>query len=262
MSIKTTLGITLITAVIAFTTGAFLFITDDYSETGLPISCNVLVVSMDGYLSTYSNSDEEDVTSSDDILDAILLAKAEDQIKAVVLSIDSYGGDGVAGEEVANALVSLEKPTVAAIRSIGVSSAYWAATGADRIFASRISDVGGIGITASYLDESIKNTRDGYTFIELNSARFKDVGNPSRLLTNEEKNLILSDLEKIHNIFVDDIATNRNLDRDTVARLANGLTFIGVDALENGLIDEIGDLNSASNYLKNQIAEDVELCWY
>lgn len=262
MSLKATISTIIITAVVAFTAGVFLFMDDDYSETGLPISCNLLVMPVNGYLSTYGGSDEEDMTSADDILDAIELAKTEDQIKAIILSIDSYGGDGVAGEEVANALKSLEKPSVAVIRAIGASSAYWAATGADKIFASRISDVGSIGITASYLDESIKNTRDGYTFVELNSARFKDTGNPSRSLTNEERGFILSDLEKIHKIFVDDVANNRNLDSDTVARLANGLTFVGVDALENGLIDEIGDMNVASQYLKDQIEADVDICWY
>lgn len=271
MSKITATAIIVLVALISFFTGAILFLEEDYDDEyseeyvdiELPSSCNVLVLPVNGYLSTYTSVDEEiDASSSDDVLDALQFAQKQEQIKAVILSIDSYGGDVVAGEEITNALKAFEKPNVAVIRGIGASSAYWAATGADRIFASRISDVGGIGVTASYLDESIKNARDGYTYVELTSTPYKDLGDPSRPLTNNEKSIVIADLKKIHEVFVDDVATNRSLERDAVARLANGLTFIGTDALERGLIDEIGGLTTATKYIEEQIGEKAELCWY
>lgn len=271
MSKITATAIIVLVALISFFTGAILFMEDDYDDEyseeyvdmELPSSCNVLVLPLNGYLSTYTSVDEEiDASSSDDVLGALQLAQKEEQIKAVILSIDSYGGDGVAGEEIASALKAFEKPNVAVIRGIGASAAYWAATGADRIFASRISDVGSIGVTASYLDESIKNTSEGYTYVELTSTPYKDLGDPSRPLTNQEKTLVIADLKKIHEVFVDDVAVNRSLERDAVAKLANGLTFVGTDALGKGLIDEIGDLTTATKYIGEQIGEKAELCWY
>ena len=264
MSTKSIISIVIVTSLIAFVAGALAFMGDyieEYPEDTLPVSCNVLVVPINGYLSTYATGEDE-VSTSDDVLDALYLAQSEEQIKAVILFIDSYGGDGVAGEEIANALKVFEKPSVAVIRGMGASSAYWASTGADRIFASRISDVGSIGVTASYLDESIKNTREGYTYVELTSTPYKDLGDPSRPLTNNEKAIVIADLKKMHDVFVDDVVKNRSLERDTVIRMANGLTFVGTDALEHGLIDEIGDLTTATKYIEQQIGEKVETCWY
>lgn len=228
--------------------------------------CNVLIFRVKGYLSTYmpaKPSDEEfDVSSSEEIVYGIMEAQDDSDIKAVLLAIDSGGGDPVAGEEIASALKNFDKLSVAIIRSIGASSAYWAATGADKIFASKISDVGGIGVTMSYLDESIKNIKEGYTYTELSSAKHKNLGDPSRPITSEEKAIILSDLHKVHDVFVQDVATNRKMEVADVRKLANGLSYTGEDALKFGLIDEIGDIYVATKYIEDQIGEKAEVCWY
>lgn len=268
MKKRTTIILIVITAIIALLVGAWAgSYEEEYADTELPASCNVLVSTMNGYLATYTTDAtadelESDVASSAYIVDAVQFAERSPQIKAFLLSIDSSGGDITTGEEVANALKALDKPSVALIRSIGASAAYWAATGADTVFASRISDVGSIGATASYLDETIKNARDGYTLVELASAPHKDAGSPNRPLTAEERATIISDLKKIHEVFVDEVATNRNLEREKVAELANGLTYLGMDALEYGLVDKLGDLTAAISYIEEQIGEPVELCWY
>jgi len=259
----------LLVAIIAFAGGAYVFMGDYYEEDVAYISdsCNVLAFTMNGYLATYTTDAtaeelEMDAVSSWHIADGIRSAEDYPNVKAVLLSIDSSGGDIPTGEEVANALKALEIPSVALIRSIGASAAYWAATGADTIFASRVSDVGSIGVTASYLDESRKDAQEGYTYVELSSAPHKDAGVPNRPLTAVEKTAIVSDLKKIHEVFVDDVAANRNLEREEVSKLANGLTYLGVDALEYGLVDKLGDFTAATDYLEEQIGEPVELCWY
>ena len=229
-------------------------------------NCNTLVLSAYGHLTTYIPESPteywDDTTSSELIVDGILEAQNDEKIRAVVLYVDSYGGDPVAGEEIANALKRLDKPSVAVIRGAGASAAYLASTGADRIYASRVSDVGSIAVTASYLDESRKIDREGYQYTELSSGRYKDLGDPNRPLTAEERTIVMSDLRKMHNIFVQDVATNRGLEVSDVERLANGLTYLGMDALGYGLVDEIGDLNTATKYLEEILEEKVEYCWY
>jgi len=259
-----------IVGVIAFIAGSFLSDSYSYYEddsvAGLEDSCNVLVLSANGILSTYipeqTTDDWSDVSSSEYITDGILLAQDDPDIKAVLLSIESSGGYGVAGEEIANALKRLDKPSVAVIRGVGASAAYWAATGADKIYASKISDVGSIAITASYLDETNKIAKEGYQYTELSSGKYKDLGDTGRPLTAEERAIVLSDLRKAHDVFVQVVATNRNLEKSEVEKLANGLTYVGTDALSYGLIDEIGDIATATKYLEEQIREKVELCWY
>jgi len=226
-------GTTLLTvgfSIVAFVTGAYLF-GGEYEDLEISESCNVLAFSLNGYLSTYIPSNaleyDLDITSSENIMDGISWAQNNPQIKSVLLSIDSGGGDAVAGEEVANALKEFDKPSVAVIRGLGASAAYWASTGADKIYTSKLSEVGGIGITASYLDETVKNSKDGYTYVNLVSAPYKDLGDPNKSLSTQERALIMRDIQKMHDIFVDDISINRNIERSDVDQMSDGMTFLG-----------------------------------
>jgi protease-4 len=220
---------------------------------------------LSGYISDDTKNDDgestEDQSSSEDIVFAIQQADADDTTKAIILEVDSTGGFGVAGEEVANALGRAKKPTVAWIRERGLSAAYWSATGAKTIFASTISDVGSIGVTLSYLDNYKKNQKDGLTFNSLSTGKFKDTGNPDKPLTPEEKDLIMRDLDIADEHFIKSVATNRNLDIGKVRQLADGSSMPGELALQNGLIDKIGGIYEIKNFLKEKIGEEVEICW-
>jgi len=179
---------------------------------------------------------------------------------AILLEIDSLGGYPVAGEEVANALKNAKKPTVAVIRQTGDSAAYWATTGADRIFASSLSDVGSIGVSMSYLDNTKKNEVDGLTYNGLSAGKFKDTGDPDKTLTEEEKRLLQRDLDLLHEKFISAVATNRSLDIEKVRILADGSTMLGDAALANGLIDQIGGIPEAESYLRGIVGEDATVC--
>lgn len=148
---------------------------DSAEESASVASCNVQGTILRGdvvtYISPSDYNDNGDVIvdqgSSEFVVKDIEDAEKDDSIKAIIVEIDSYGGSGVAGEEIANALKSAKKPTVALIRGAGDSAAYWAAIGASRIFASKNSDVGSIGVTMSYLDAVEQNKKDGYTYNSL-----------------------------------------------------------------------------------------------
>ena len=222
--------------------------------------CNVSRVKVQGEICTYIIEGESDVSSSEDIVFAIEKAEQDESIKAILLTVDSYGGGVVTGEEIANALKRTQKPTVVVIRGAGASGAYWAATGADRVFASSSSDVGGIGVTMSYLDNSKKNEADGLTYNGLSAGKFKDTGNPDKTLTEEEKRLLQRDVDIVHEKFISAVAINRNLDIEKVRILADGSTMMGDTALANGLIDQIGGVFEAREYLKGIIGEDATVC--
>lgn len=231
--------------------------------------CNTVGIFVHGGIVAYispENFDSEgnqtsDETASENVAFQIEQAEKDDQIKAIIIEIDSYGGMPVAGEEIANALLSAKKPTVAVVRSAGVSAAYWAATGAKRIFASKNSDVGSIGVTMSYVDMASLNKTEGYTYNQLSSGKFKDTGSLDKALTDEEKKLLMRDVNIIHQNFIQVVAANRKLDAAKVAALADGSTMLGDMALLNGLIDQIGGEAEAKEYLKGIIGEDVDICW-
>ena len=238
---------------------------DYYTAESNSADCNVTGIELHGSLFTYlSDSDSEsgeDIVSSEEIVYWIEDAEKDSTFKAILLEVDSYGGSPVAAEEVADALKRAEKPTVALIREGGVSAAYWAATGADNIFASKNSDVGSIGATMSYLDASRKNQLDGFNYVDLSSGKFKDTGNPDKPLSAEERVLLMRDVNILHNNFISAVAENRNLDIEKVRALADGSTLLGEMALENGLVDRIGGIFEVKEFLKEMIDEDVEICW-
>ena len=244
---------------------------EDYSEEDAVYdeSCNVVGIELRGDLYTYiSNSDRDedgyplyDEVSSEEIVYAIEEAEKDNDVKAIILEIDSGGGFPVAAEEITHALQKATKPTVALIREFGDSAAYWAATGADIIFASENSDVGSIGVTMSYMSNNIQNQKDGLTYNQLSAGKFKDMGDPDKVLTYEEKQLLMRDVDILHENFIKIVAENRDLDISDVRKLADGSSMLGKMALENGLIDKIGGLPDVVDYLSSLLDEEIELCW-
>ena len=201
-------------------------------------SCNIAVIPLVGEITALDGGNYEDVdfedldmVSADQVISKLREAEADEQIKGVVVRIDSAGGGPVASEMMANALKGLDIPSVALIREIGASGGYLVATGADTIIASAFSDVGGIGVDMSYLENSQKNVREGVEYVQLTSAKYKDYGSPERPMTTEERVLIKRDLDIWHRIFVGQVAVNRSLTLEQVEKLADGSTFPGELAL-------------------------------
>jgi len=231
--------------------------------------CNVLGVNLHGMVVTYNSPDSYndngdlilDQTSADGVLWAIKDANENPDIKAIIVEVDSSGGYPVAGEEILNAVKNSEKPVVAFIRDIGASAAYWAISSADRIFASRNSNVGSIGVTMSYLSNVEKNNKEGYVYEQLSAGKYKDTGAPDKVLTYEEKNLILRDVNVIYENFIKDVSENRGLTIKAVKSFADGSTVMGEKAKELGMIDEIGGINEVEKYLEPIIGEKPEVCW-
>lgn len=201
-----------------------------------------------------------DQTAAEDVRQEIEAADADPGVKAILLQIDSPGGDPAAGEEIAAALKAASKPTAAYIADQGDSAAYWAATGAERIFASPVADVGDIGVTASYLQQTQQDQANGLTWIPITAGIYKDMGNPDSPLTPAEKALLQSEVDGTALTFVQEVAANRGLSVADVADLANGAGMLGTDALKHGLIDATGTLYTAEDYLSQKIGAPATLC--
>ncbi len=244
-----------------------LFIISPFSESFLEEtrSCNVQGIKLHGYISEYATSypegEKPDITTSDDFTGAISKANEDDDIKAILIEVSSHGGLSASGDEMSIAVKNSKKPVVAFIRGQGASSAYLAISGADRIFASKSSDVGGIGITMSYKSNVGKNKKEGYEFEQLSAGKYKDYGSDDKLLTQEERKLIMRDINIIYEDFIETVSANRAISLEKVRSFADGATVMGEMAKERGLIDEIGGVNEAKAYLKKKIGDSVEVCW-
>jgi len=96
----------------------------------------------------------------------------------------------------------------------------------------------------------------------LSVGKYKDAGDPDKPLTEEERQLFLRDLRIVHENFIADIATNRNIPVTDVQKIADGSSVLGAKAKELHLIDEIGGIQEVEKYLSDKIGEKAEVCWY
>lgn len=228
--------------------------------------CNIAVLPIVGDITTEpipEEGSEYPMTNADDVASYISRAEWDHNIAGLLVRIDSYGGYPVASEIITNAVKRSPLPSIALVREAAVSAGYMIASGADTIIASPVSDIGGIGVTMSYLGNWEGNAADGLTFVGLTSAPFKDYGNPDKPLTPAERELIERDLKISHDYFVKMVAENRNLPQEQVATLADGSSMPGVLALENNLIDQLGDQETARTWFASELGiakEEVIFC--
>lgn len=192
------------------------------------------------------------VVASEDIVELIQEANEDSSIKAILFEINSPGGAAVPSDEIGKAIKAFEKPTVAWIRDVGASGGYWVASATDIIVANPMSITGSIGVTSSYLEFSGLLQNYNVTYERLVTGQYKDMGTPFKALSSEERDILQSKLDKIHDIFVKEVAQNRNLDEDTVRALSTGMFYLGIEAKELGLIDVLGGKEEAEEILMEQ----------
>ncbi len=213
---------------------------------------NVALIPVEGVImGSEGSSFGSTVVSSKEIVTFIEKAESNPAIKAIVIEINSPGGSAVASDEIGQALKKATKPTVAYIREVGASGGYWIASATDHIITNRMTITGSIGVISSYLEFSGLMEDYGVSYERLVSGERKDLGTPYRKLNEADKSLYQTKINKIHDFFVQEVSENRNLPLANVQKLATGEIYLGVEAIENGLIDELGDKDSVTQYLKN-----------
>jgi len=232
----------------------------------VPTACNIAVISIKGDILTYDPLPGEynNVTvSPDQVLTLLREAKANEHIKGIILTIDSPGGSLSGAETIMNAVKREDLPVAALIGSTGESAAYLAASGADTIIASNYAQIGSIGVTRSYVQNVMKNNKEGVEYISLSSGRFKDMGDPNKELTEAERVIIKRDLAIYSAKFIEQVAENRSLPIEKVRALADGSAMAASLALNNRLIDALGDIETARVWFSEQLGvsqDEVVFC--
>jgi protease-4 len=261
-------GVFLRVFAVIFTFIFILGITDAWyqADTVSDGSCNVAVLPIEGAIMPFSGYDDFSlVTTPNTVRDFIDRSENDPFIKGVLLEINSPGGTPVASEQISQMIKNSSLPSISLIGDIGASGGYLVAAGANKIIASAMSDVGSIGVTMSYTENSKKNEEEGVTFVELSSGKFKDSGNPEKPLTEEERDLFKGDLEIIHKEFVRQVAELRGKSVEEIQSLADGSAMPGSRALEKGLIDMIGNRQTAKQEFAKTLGlneDEIVFCEY
>ncbi len=187
---------------------------------------------------------------SPDGLKALLDEAAQNShIKAVVLRVNSGGGVATAGEEMATYVKEFRqetgKPVVVSSASTNASAAYEISSQADCIYVARTTSIGAIGTALQLVDYSELLQMLGISVENITSSSSKDSTYGTRKLTDEEREHYQNQVNQINETFIQNVANGRSMSEDSVRALATGLTFTGVEAVENGLADEVGTKEDA-----------------
>lgn len=182
---------------------------------------------------------------SETVVDLIDQAADDSDIKAIVLRIDSPGGGVVASDEIYQALQRLEKPVVVSMGTVAASGGYFIAAPSDYIFATPYTITGSIGVISQFITAEELLDEVGVEVVVITSGEVKDFGSFHREMTDEERAYWQSLIDEIYQGFVQVVADGRGMDVERVSELANGQVFTGTQALELGLVDEIGYMDDA-----------------
>lgn len=193
-------------------------------------------------------------------------ARLDDDVKAVVLRIDSPGGSAFASELIRQEIIELReagKPVIASMSSTAASGGYWIASAADQIVAAPTTITGSIGVFGLLMtfEDSLAHVgvhMDGISTTELPNI------NPGKELDEATRHMVQRSIEKVYADFLELVAEARSMSVDEVHNVAQGRVWTGQTALSLGLVDVLGELDTAIALAANQLGfeeGDFQVTW-
>lgn len=218
----------------------------------------ISVIKLDGIISDSSpTSLFRDLTSSNSALDLIIKATKDPSIKAIVIRINSPGGTVAASQEIYQAIIKAKKkkPVIITMGDVAASGGYYIASAANAIFANPGTLTGSIGVITSYLNFYDLLNKIGVKGIVIKAGEYKDIGNPTRPLTEKEKAILQKLIDDSYDQFITDVSKGRNTPKEKIANLAKGLIYTGTQAKKVGLVDHLGDYYKALKFAQKLAKE-------
>jgi protease-4 len=174
--------------------------------------------------------------------------RLDESVKAVVLRVNSPGGDGVASDIILREvlLTKQEKPIVVSMGNLAASGGYYIACGADYILAQPVTLTGSIGVFGLIPNaQGFFNEKLGITFDGVKTNKNADFVGITKPLPDYQRTMLQHEIDRFYDTFVNHVAQGRNMTYEAVDSIAQGRVWSGLDALEIGLVDDLGGLEDA-----------------
>lgn len=208
----------------------------------------IAVIYADGEIIDGRGSEEVAGKYFADMIDNV---RRDENVKAVVLRVNSPGGSVIAASQIKDAVDALcaEKPVIASFGSYAASGGYWISANCNYIFSDATTLTGSIGVFGIIPDisKTVKNIAH-INIYNVNSNKHSDMYSMMHTLTPEEQAFVQTDIERVYEQFTGLVAEGRNMSVERVDELGQGRVWTGRDALQNGLVDQIGGLKEALEY--------------
>jgi protease-4 len=183
---------------------------------------------------------------SDDLIEQLERARKNDDVKAIVLRINSPGGSPAASEEVYKEILRVRadhKVVYTSMADVAASGGYYIASASDQIYADASTLTGSIGVIWDITDMSGLYKKVGFNPQVVKSGKFKDIGSPNRPLTPDERALLQGIVMETYGQFVKAVSDGRHIPVEDVKKIADGRVFTGSQAIRVKLVDKLGGLH-------------------
>lgn len=191
---------------------------------------------------------EQGILGSSTLADQLAEARLDEEVKAVVLRVNSPGGSALASEVIWREMELLrqQKPVIVSMGDYAASGGYYISAPADAIIANATTLTGSIGVFGLMFNaEKALNNKLGITIDVAKTNPSADMGMPFRAVSSSERALIMRGIEQVYSTFVNHVADGRNMTFDSVDAIGQGRVWTGNDGNRIGLVDEIGGLKYA-----------------
>jgi protease-4 len=187
------------------------------------------------------------IADSKQVIEQVRDFRDNDSVKALVLRIDSPGGGVGPSQEIYQEVRAVDavKPVVVSMGSVTASGGYYIAAGAREIVANPGTITGSIGVIMEFANVRELLDKIGLGSVVVKSGEYKDIGSPTRDMTEAERTILQELIDDVHEQFVGSVAEGRHLDPAQVNAIADGRIFSGRKAMELGLVDRMGNLEVA-----------------
>ncbi len=209
----------------------------------------------------------EGAISSEKFAKEIRKARKDENIKAIVLRVNSPGGSILASDVIWREMSEAKKvkPVIVSMGEVAASGGYYIAAPADTIVAQPNTITGSIGIFGILFNvQELVNDKLGVTSDVVSTGELSDFGNMGRPLTEVERTIIQSSVEDGYETFISRVAEGRGMHPDSVRKVASGRVWTGTQAKARGLVDVLGGLDTAIGIAAAKIkaGEDYRVVYY
>jgi protease IV len=196
----------------------------------------VAVVTVEGFIG-----------DSNDAVEQLNQFGKDENIKAVIVRINSPGGSVAPSQEIHDAVIQLKKKkkVIASMGSVAASGGYMIACAAEKIVANPGTITGSISAVMHFANVEELMKKIGLKTSVIKSGKYKDIGSPTREMTDEEKVLIQELVDDIYDQFLETVASDRKISKEELRKIADGRVFSGRQAQKLGLVDYVGDMGYA-----------------
>lgn len=210
---------------------------------------------------------EEGVIGSSSVVHEIQKLRLDDDIKGLVVRVNSPGGSALASDVIWYELEKFkeEKPFYVSMGDVAASGGYYISAGANKIFAEANTITGSIGAFSILFNvQKTMNEKAGLTFDRVVTSKYADIASGVRSMKDDEKEIFQGELERIYKTFLRVVGKGRKFENfDSVESVAQGRVWSGLQAKEAGLVDELGGLDDCVTSLSEELAlEDYDLDFY